>query len=132
MAHFSGSLCRFSGRFNSAVLEKLGFVGSHPASTVLQPRCNLHQGEKTDSAASGGNKKITSDFVDSARRRGNQTNKRWLHYKQTDNDASPASIRERNKTVTSYYNQTAIDKAAEKVNDLQPHLKSPMFKILYD
>ena len=46
--------------------------------------------------------------------------KRWLHYNQSSlpgsnskpDDAS--SLRERNRTVTSYYNQTAIDRAAEK------------------
>ena len=40
--------------------------------------------------------------------------KRWLHYNQQDKPTA-ASIRERNITVSSYYNQTAIDSAAEKV-----------------
>lgn len=42
--------------------------------------------------------------------------KRWLHYDQTSDAASAANMRERNRTVTSYYNQPAIDKAAAKVS----------------
>ena len=45
--------------------------------------------------------------------------KRWLHYHQSSlpgNGKQPdaSALRERNRTVTSYYNQTAIDRAAEK------------------
>lgn len=40
--------------------------------------------------------------------------KRWLHYNITSKP-TPANIRERNIAVTSYYNQTAIDHAIEKV-----------------
>ena len=41
--------------------------------------------------------------------------KRWLHYNITSKP-TPANIRERNIAVTSYYNQTAIDHAIEKVH----------------
>ena len=44
--------------------------------------------------------------------------KRWLHYNQHDKPTA-SSIRERNITVSSYYNQTAIDKAAEKVSTIR-------------
>lgn len=39
--------------------------------------------------------------------------KRWLTYNHTSKP-TPATMRERNNTVASYYNQTAIDQAAEK------------------
>ena len=52
--------------------------------------------------------------------------KRWLHYNQSANNNNNSngngnghdaadSVRERNLKVTSYYNQTAIDKAAQQV-----------------
>ena len=40
---------------------------------------------------------------------------RWLHYNVTSKP-TPANVRERNIAVTSYYNQTAIDSAIEKVS----------------
>ena len=49
------------------------------------------------------------------RRQSNGSNggKRWLNYSSSNSDQ--ASIRERNITVASFYNQTVIDKAAVKV-----------------
>jgi hypothetical protein len=44
---------------------------------------------------------------------------RWLHYNITSKP-TPTNIRERNIAVTSYYNQTAIDVAAEKVRITLP------------
>ena len=41
------------------------------------------------------------------------SNKRWLTYNHTSKP-TPQSIRERNITVTSYYNQTAIDEACQQ------------------
>ena len=51
--------------------------------------------------------------------------KRWLHYAQhttsytsrtmLDKPPTPASVRERNTAVTSYYNQQTIDTASLKV-----------------
>lgn len=40
-------------------------------------------------------------------------NKRWLTYNHTSKP-TPESVRERNATVSSYYNQTAIDEASQK------------------
>ena len=53
---------------------------------------------------------------DSSRRQGNGSNgnKRWLNY-SSSNPTQASSIRERNITVASFYNQTVIDKAAVKV-----------------
>ena len=53
---------------------------------------------------------------DSSRRQSNGSNgnKRWLNY-SSSNPTQASSIRERNITVASFYNQTVIDKAAVKV-----------------
>ena len=40
--------------------------------------------------------------------------KRWLTYNHNSKNASQNDIRERNRTVTSYYNQTAIDDVARQ------------------
>ena len=39
--------------------------------------------------------------------------KRWLTYNHTSKP-TPESVRERNQTVSSYYNQTAIDEACQQ------------------
>jgi hypothetical protein len=51
------------------------------------------------------------------------TSKRWLHYNVTSKP-TPANVRERNIAVTSYYNQTAIDTASEKVSPPDPAFRS--------
>ena len=43
----------------------------------------------------------------------NNNSKRWLTYNRTSKP-TPESVRERNKTVASYYNQTAIDEASQQ------------------
>jgi hypothetical protein len=85
-------------------------LGVRHSFLVLTTSRQIHHGEKSGTA-------VTDPTNSAAEERGGGgcNSKRWLHYDQTNNDSSPASIRERNRTVTSYYNQTAIDKAAAKV-----------------
>ena len=63
-------------------------------------------GSKAAAAASGDGVGPSAESGGPARRR--------FHHSQTDKPTA-SSIRERNITVSSYYNQTAIDIAAEKV-----------------
>ena len=71
----------------------------------------IHQGDVSGTAiASQNGKKALEDHKD----KNHHNNKRWLHYNQTSKP-TPSNIRERNTTVTSYYNQTSIDKAAQEV-----------------
>jgi hypothetical protein len=69
---------------------------------------SIHRGGESDAGVANPRDEETSRYRHSG--------KRWLHYNVTSSKPTPANIRERNIAVTSYYNQTAIDSAVEKVH----------------
>lgn len=108
MAHISGSLYRLSGRFNPLVIENVYLITR-----------GIHQNPPGCSSSAGGpSTPLRPPDGESKEEKSKKKppQKRWLHYNQSSdsNGFSAVSMRERNKTVTSYYNQTAIDRAADK------------------
>jgi len=56
---------------------------------------------------------LNTNNIKSAQNREEKDSKRWLTYNHTSKP-TPESVRERNQTVSSYYNQTAIDEACQQ------------------
>eukprot|EP00095_Tigriopus_kingsejongensis_P002600 maker-scaffold632_size121914-snap-gene-0.19 protein:Tk02600 transcript:maker-scaffold632_size121914-snap-gene-0.19-mRNA-1 annotation:"3-methyl-2-oxobutanoate dehydrogenase mitochondrial" len=99
------------GGFNGPVIEQVALCWVR-AIHHGDPNNHVHLSERNAATPAHGN----DDPANKSGNRGNNINgKRWLNYNQTSKP-TPASIRERNITVTSYYNQTAIDKAAAKTS----------------
>ena len=74
----------------------------------------IHRGGQSD--ASGiVNHRDEEQQRASQQQRHRVSGKRWLNYDVTSSKPTPANVRERNIAVTSYYNQTGIDSAIEKV-----------------
>ena len=82
-------------------------TGNHPDSSVYYPDTQIHTATSSSSSPH-------SDMKDHNRNKvGNPKN--WLTYNHTRNiQHTPQSMRERNHTVSSYYNQTAIDDKARQ------------------
>ena len=85
-------------------LHKSGFVLRNLDRQLKLRRCIHDDRRRQDSVKNSSSKDTPSPSY----KTGN--GKRWLHYDKP----SPASIRERNTAVTSYYNQQTIDVAAAK------------------
>jgi hypothetical protein len=110
MSQFSVPLVRLtakaavtSSRFNAGCV--------HEGLAVAASRRLLHQ-DKTANLAASESDKIKPEANVSEKSSSSRNAKRWLHYNSastTSSKPTPASIRERNITVSSYYNQTAID-----------------------
>ncbi|TRY70657.1 hypothetical protein TCAL_02866 [Tigriopus californicus] len=99
------------GCFNSPLLEQAwvlcGIRGIHHG----EPNNHVHLTHRNGNK-DGGTSEMHWNGQPNAIRQGNNINgKRWLNYNPSSKP-TPSSIRERNITVASYYNQTAIDKAA--------------------
>ena len=103
------TISRASPRAAGAAVEQI--LASSRNTTKSFRAAAIHQGD--GSQASKTDRFEDEHFI----RPANGNGKRWLHYNQTSKPTA-ASIRERNITVTSYYNQTAIDRSAEKVRTL--------------
>ncbi len=79
--------------------------------TASQVR-SIHRGGESDASGIVNHR----DEEQLTTQRSRVSGKRWLNYDVTSSKPTPASVRERNIAVTSYYNQTGIDSAIEKVN----------------
>ena len=91
-----------SSILNSLQLSQLH--AGHPDSSVYYPDAQIHSATSSS----------PSDMTDHNRNKVG-TNKNWLTYNHTRNiQHTPQSMRERNHTVSSYYNQTAIDDKARQ------------------
>ena len=89
---------------NSLQLSQI-HTGNHPDSSVYYPDTQIHTATSSSSH---------SDMKDHNRNKVG-SNKNWLTYNHTRNiQHTPQSMRERNHTVSSYYNQTAIDDKARQ------------------
>ena len=82
----------------------------NPQVRVLTPGSRLIHGSRGNSQSPS-----RKNQPSKAERRDQEhgSNKRWLTYNHTSKP-TPQSIRERNITVSSYYNQTAIDEACQQ------------------
>ena len=78
----------------------------HEGPSETNPSTNASHGPIKKSTTTKYNKVIPTETEGS-------NSKRWLHY-NSEAKPTPNNVRERNTTVTSYYNQTAIDNAAAK------------------
>ena len=81
------------------------------AAVTLSVR-GIHRGGESDAGVI--NHRDEEKIASQHRRHSRHSGTRWLHYNVTSKP-TPANVRERNIAVTSYYNQTAIDSAIEKV-----------------
>ncbi len=77
---------------------------SSPVLVILSQLLHSHNGQANNPA-----RKSYAQATQEADRE----NKRWLTYNHTSKP-TPESVRERNITVSSYYNQTAIDEASQQ------------------
>lgn len=91
---------------NSLQLSQI-HTGNHPDSSVYYPDTQIHTATSSSSSPH-------SDMKDHNRNKVG-SHKNWLTYNHTRNiQHTPQSMRERNHTVSSYYNQTAIDDKARQ------------------
>ena len=108
----SGALFRaVGGGCRLHALSSTSVAVDHCASgaLLLQQRRQIQR----DATSNSVRESFSEDNSSSNRRQGNGT-KRWLNY-SSSTSPNHASIRERNITVASFYNQNVIDKAAVKV-----------------
>ena len=80
----------------------------HQPLIVLAANFHGSKNQKQKNAASS--VKLIQNTKDAAEKK---SPKRWLTYNHTSKP-TPESVRERNQTVSSYYNQTAIDEACQQ------------------